>query len=92
MKRLQNTTLLKVKFLPATSTKCNRIKLIQTNNGENRILSANFDCEVIEFISNLLEKNKEVKSFSLAVDNTQKDYYLFNVDSIGNSFPNLLNF
>ena len=92
MKRKSNTTLLKVGFLPATNVKGCRIKFVQANSKKRKIISGNINLELVDFVCHLLDKNKDVKSYSIAVDNTQNSYYLFNVDFVGNSFENLLNF
>ena len=89
MKRQTNTTGIKVKFLPATNEKPNRLKITQTNFNKSIIVSNPED--VLEFICRVLENTEEVRSFSLLVDNTQNDYYLFSVDFNNNSFENILN-
>lgn len=89
MKRQSNTTGIKVKFLPATNEKPNRLKITQTNFNKSVIVSNSEN--VLEFICRVLENTEEVKSFSLIVDNTQNDYYLFSVDFHNNSFENILN-
>ncbi len=84
-KKLQNTTALRVKFLANTR----RLKITQTNNNKYcYILSLS---DVIQQIENILNNIKEVESFSLIVDNTQKDYFLFNITTKGNSFPDIIN-
>ena len=89
MKRQTNTTGIKVKFLPATNEKPNRLKITQMNFNKSIIVSNSED--VLEFICRVLENTEEVSSFSLIVDNTQNDYYLFSVDFHNNSFENILN-
>ena len=89
MKRQTNTTGIKVKFLPATNEKPNRLKITQTNFNKSIIVSN--PGEVLEFICRVLENTEEVRSFSLLVGNTQNDYYLFSVDFNSNSFENILN-
>ena len=88
MKRQTNTTGVKVKFLPATNEKPNRLKITQVNLNESIIVSN--PGEALEFICRVLENTEEVRSFSLLVDNTQNDYYLFSVDFNSNSFENIL--
>lgn len=89
MKRQTNTTGIKVKFLPATNEKPNRLKITQMNFNKSIIVSNSGG--VLEFICKVLENTEEVGSFSLLVDNTQNDYYLFSVDFNNNSFENILN-
>lgn len=89
MKRQNNTAGLKVKFLPATNEKPNRLKITQTNFNKSVIVSNSEN--VLEFICRVLENTEEVESFSLIVDNTQNDYYLFSVDFKITSFENILN-
>lgn len=89
MKRQTNTTGIKVKFLPATNEKPNRLKITQTNFDKSVIVANSED--VLEFICRVLENTEEVRLFSLIVDNTQNDYYLFSVDFHNNSFENILN-
>ena len=89
MKRQINTTGIKVKFLPATNEKPNRLKITQTNFNKFVIVSNSED--VLEFICRVLENTEAVRLFSLIVDNTQNDYYLFSVDFHNNSFENILN-
>lgn len=89
MKRQTNTAGLKVKFLPATNEKPSRLKITQMNFNKSVIVSNSEN--VLEFICRVLENTEEVKSFSLLVDNTQNDYYLFSVDFNNNSFENILN-
>ena len=89
MKRQINTTGIKVKFLPATNEKPNRLKITQMDLNESIIVSNSGDA--LEFICRVLENTEEVGSFSLLVDNTQNDYYLFSVDFNNNSFENILN-
>ena len=89
MKRQTNTTGIKVKFLPATNEKPNRLKITQMNFNKSIIVSNSED--VLEFICRVLENTEEVRSFSLLVDNTQNAYYLFSVDFNNKSFENILN-
>lgn len=89
-KRLSNTMGLKVSFIPATDTKGNFYKITQTNNKKSVIISGNIDVEIIDFISNVLDRIDEVKNYSLVCDNTQSKYYLFSVDFKNKSFENIL--
>ena len=91
-KRQTNTTGLKVKFLPVTNTKPSRYKVTQTNNAKSVIIGADFNVPPIEHFVNILSGIKEVEKFSLIVDNTQNDYYLFSLDFAGDSFENILNY
>lgn len=89
MKRQNNTAGIKVKFLPATNEKPNRLKITQTNFNKSVIVSNSEN--ILEFICRILENTEEVESFSLIVDNTQDDHYLFSVDFKITSFENILN-
>lgn len=88
MKRQTNTAGLKVKFLPATNEKPHRLKITQMNF--NKSVTVSNSDNVIEFICGVLENTEEVRSFSLLVDNTQNDFYLFSLE-FNNSFENILN-
>lgn len=90
-KRQNNTTGLKFKFLPVTNTQPSRYRITQTNCNKSIIIGAQFPTEPIEHFCNLINGLEEVKSFSLVVDNTQNDYYLFSLDFAGDSFENILN-
>lgn len=90
-KRQQNTTGLKFKFLPATNTKGSRYKITQTNNNKSIIISAQFEVTPLEHFENIINKLECVESFSLLVDNTQNDYYLFSLNTSGDSFGDIVN-
>ena len=90
-KKLTNTTGLKFTFIPATNTKGNRIKITQTNCNKSVFVSGSRNLEIIDFVCSVLERIEIVNSYSLLVDNTQGNYYIFNVDFRGNSFENILN-
>lgn len=91
MKRQTNTTALKFKFIGATNTKPSRYKVTQTNTNKSIFISADFyNLEPFESICNILENHPDIVNFSLIVDNTQNDYYLFCIGMLGNSFPDLL--
>ena len=91
-KRKDNTTGIKIKFLPVTNTKPSRYRIIQTNSGKSVIVNAQLDDTPLTHFSNVLDGIEEVKSFSLVTDNTQNDYYLFSVDFNGSSFENILEY
>lgn len=90
-KRLTNTTGLKFTFIPATNTKGNRIKITQTNCNKSVFVSSSGNLEPIDFVCSVLDRIEIVNSYSFLVDNTQGNYYIFNVDFKGNSFENILN-
>lgn len=90
MKRKQNTTGLKIAYLQPTNTKGGRYKITQMNLNKSVIISGNLNVEPIEFFSNVLNKVKEIKTFSLLVDNTQNNSYIFNLDFNGYSFDDIL--
>ena len=89
-KRLQNTTGLKVAFIPATNTQGDKFRITQTNDKKSVTISGNLNLEIIDFICSILDKTESVKNYSLVVDNTQNKYYLFSIDFIGQSFENIL--
>lgn len=91
MKKSNNTTGLKVAFIPATNNTADRFKITQTNCNKSITISGNIDGDIVSFISNVLETIDEIKSFSLVVDNTQNKYFLFSLDFKGDSFTNILN-
>jgi hypothetical protein len=91
MKRQTNTTGLKVKFLPVTNTKGNRIRLTQMNDNKSVIISQPDNLEMLQYIFLILDKTEEVNTYSLLVDNTQQDYRIINIDFKDNSFTNILN-
>ena len=90
MKKLQNTTGLKVAFIPQTNTNQNRYKITQTNNKKSVFIDGNINIRIDDFIPTILDKIKAIKSYSLLVDNTQDKHYLFVLDFTGTSFENIL--
>ena len=91
MKRTLNTIGLKFTYLGATNTKCARYKVTQTNTNKSVIIDANFGSLLpFEFFEKTLNSIPEIKSFSLMLDNTQNNYYLFCIDIFTNEIPNLL--
>jgi hypothetical protein len=93
MKRTQNTTGLKFKFLPATNNKNARYKITQTNSNKSIYINSDFGDKIpFEYFYNVLESIDCINTFSLIVDNTQNDYYLFSIDVVGHSFDDLLTF
>lgn len=90
MKKLTNTTGLKIQFIPCTNTKGDRYKLTQTNNNKSIFISGNLNCTIENLISNILEKIDLIESYSFLVDNTQDKYFLVNLDFKNNSFENIL--
>lgn len=91
MKKSNNTTGLKVSFIPATNETADKFKITQTNCNKSITISGNIDGDIVSFISNVLETIDEIKSFSLVVDNTQNKHFLFSLDFKGDSFTNILN-
>ena len=91
-KRQDNCAGLKFKFLPVTNTRPSRYRVTQTNNGKSVIIGADFNIPPIEHFCNVLNGVEEIKSFSLIVDNTQNEYYLFSLDFAGDSFDNILHY
>ena len=91
MKRIGNTTGLKVKFLPCTNTQPSRWRLTQTNFNKSIIISDIGQFTPIEFFSERLEQIEEIENFSLLVDNTQNNFYLFVLNFKNFGFENILN-
>lgn len=89
-KRQENSTGLKFKFIPQTNTKPSRYKVTQTNNNKSIFIDAQFNVEPLAHFVNIIDKLEEVESFSLLVDNTQNDYYLFILKTSGSSFEDLV--
>ena len=89
MKRSNNTTALRVKYLGATDTKGSRIKLTQLNNNKSVIISYNYKFNTLELTEEILNRIDLIKGFNVIVDNTQNDYYLINLDFAGNSFEDI---
>lgn len=90
MKKLNNTTALKITFIPATNTKTDKFKITQLNSGKSIFINGNLDLPIYDFIPLILDKIECVKSYSLIVDNTQNKHFLFNIDFTGSSFENIL--
>ena len=91
MKRICNTTGLKVKYLPCTNTQPHRWKLTQTNYNKSVIISDIGRFAPIEFFCERLEQIEELENFSLLVDNSQEDFYLFVLNFKNFSDENILN-
>ena len=89
MKRNNNTTGLKVKYIGATDTKDSRIKFTQLNNNKSVTVSYNNKFEVLGLIEEILNRIELIKAFNVIVDNTQNNYYLINLDFAGNSFEDI---
>ncbi len=90
MKKLTNTTGLRIQFIPCTNTKGDRYKLTQTNNNKSVFINGNLNYNIQDVIANILEKIDLIESYSFLVDNTQDKYFLVNLDFKGNSFENIL--
>ena len=88
-KRRTNTIGLKVKFIPCTDDKPSRLRFTQTNVNKSCITSTSNKFETLDYINWLLESIKGINSYSLVIDNTQNDYYLFSIDT-DNEIPNLI--
>ena len=89
MKRSNNTTALRVKYLGATDTKDNRIKFTQLNNTKSVIISYNHQFDTLGHAEEILNRIDLIKGFNVIVDNTQNNYYLINLDFAGNSFEDI---
>ena len=89
MKRANNTTGLKVKYIGATDTKGGRIKFTQLNNNKSATVSYNHQFDTLGLAEEILNRIELIKAFNLIVDNTQNDYYLINLDFSGNSLEDI---
>ena len=89
MKRNNNTTGLKVKYIGATDTKDDRIKFTQLNNNKSVTVSYNYKFDVLGLAEEILNRIDLIKGFNVIVDNTQNDYYLINLDFASNSFEDI---
>ena len=89
MKRNNNTTGLKIKYIGATDTKGSRIKFTQLNNNKSVIISYNHQFDTLGHAEEILNRIDLIKGFNVIVDNTQNDYYLINLDFAGNSFDDI---
>ena len=90
MKRNNNTTALRVKYLGATDTKGSRIKFTQLNNNKSVTVSYNHKFDVLGLTEEILNRIELIKAFNVIVDNTQNDYYLINLDFASNSFEDII--
>jgi hypothetical protein len=84
--RTQNVTGIKFRWLRNSG----RYKVTQTNSNKSKYLSDIGSFAPIEYVETILAGCADVVRFSLIVDNTQNDYFLFAVDTQGSSFPDLL--
>ena len=89
MKRLNNTTALRVKYLGATDTKGSRIKFTQLNNNKSVTISYNHKFDTLGLTEEILNRIELLKGFNVIVDNTQNNYYLINLDFAGNSLDDI---
>ena len=89
MKRSNNTTALRVKYLGATDTKDNRIKFTQLNNNKSVTVSYNHKFDVLGLTEEILNRIELIKAFSIIIDNSQNNYYLINLEFTGNSFEDI---
>ena len=91
MKRKENKLALKVKFLGITNTRGSRISITQTNNNKNCVIDCDPRFIVIDQIENIIENIKEIDAFSMLVDNTQNNFYVFVLElSNKTSFPDII--
>ena len=90
MKRNNNTTGLKIKYIGATDTKGSRIKFTQLNNNKSVTVSYNHKFDVLGLTEGILNRIELIKAFSVIVDNSQNDYYLINLEFVGNSFDDII--
>ena len=90
MKRLNNTTALRVKYLGATDTKGSRIKFTQLNNNKSVTVSYNHKFDVLGLAEEILNRIEPIKAFNVIIDNTQNNYYLINLDFAGNSLEDII--
>ena len=89
MKRNNNTTGLKVKYIGATDTKGSRVKFTQLNNNKSVTVSYNHKFDTLGLAEEILNRIDLLRGFGVIVDNTQNDYYLINLEFVGNSFEDI---
>ena len=89
MKRQNNTTGLKIKYIGATDTKDSRIKFTQLNNNKSVTVSYNHKFDMLGLAEEILNRIDLLKGFSVIIDNTQNNYYLINLDFSGTSFEDI---
>ena len=89
MKRNNNTTGLKIKYIGATDTKGSRIKFTQLNNNKSIALSYNHKFDTLGLAEEILNRIDLIKGFNVIVDNTQNNYYLINLEFAGDSFEDI---
>ena len=89
MKRKNNTTGLKIKYIGATDTKDSRIKFTQLNNNKSVTVSCNYQFDTLGLAEEILNRIDVLKGFNVIVDNTQNNYYLINLDFASNSFEDI---
>ena len=89
MKRQDNTTGLKIKYIGATDTKDNRIKFTQLNNNKSVTVSYNHNFDTLGLAEEILNRIDLLKGFGVIIDNTQNNYYLINLDFVCNSFEDI---
>lgn len=92
MKRTENTTGIKISHLSVTNNRGSRYKITQLNSGKSVVIDAHLPSEPTQYFCSILENIEIVNSFNLIIDNTQKNYFLFNVDFNGNGFENILTY
>ena len=92
MKCTQNTIGLKFTYYGATNTKPSRYKVTQSNTGKSINIDYPYHLMPIDYIKNKLNSICDINSFSLMIDNTQNNYYLFCIDLKTNEIPDLLNY
>ena len=86
MKKTNNKTSLRIKFMPCTNTRGARLKITQLNSNKSCFIGYSS----MTWIQGILENLKEITSFSQIVDNTQTKYFDFVVDTEGKNFPDLI--
>lgn len=92
-KRKRNIFALKFKFISATNTKPSRYKVTQTNNNKSAYIGADFgNLTPFEAMTKKLDSINEIDSFSLVIDNTQDQYYIFAINTAANEIPNLIQY
>ena len=89
MKRQNNTTGLKLKYIGATDTKDSRIKFTQLNNNKSVTVSYNHKFDTLGLAEEILNRIDLLNGFSVIIDNTQNNYYLINLYFAGNSFEDI---
>jgi ABC-type transporter lipoprotein component MlaA len=87
-KRITNTTGIKVQFLGATNNRGARIKIVQMNSKKSVYINPS-NLELINQVCEVLDSVELIESYNILIDNTQDNYYIFNINFNGYSFEDI---